>query len=238
MKLKYKLPAYSEIDHLKLTDAQLENLKKIIIDLNAQFESVLEVNKKLCGIHHNLATSVYDNFFQIGLTESPHNEITNLNECGIIDSELKHGSKTESLRNKLKVSNDINSPLNEKTYTEKTSLYLKYSNTFNEIFSKFRSKPTRIRLVQLKAGTNVAPHIDYDPSYSVRIIIPIISTEECINLFWTKNKIESVWLKPGNAYFLNTGYKHAVVNLSNEDRYTLLISVDGIEDIKELLNFN
>jgi hypothetical protein len=106
---------------------------------------------------------------------------------------------------------------------------------FDGILSKFRGKTTRVRLVKLDSGSSVAPHIDYDPSYAVRIIIPIIASPECINITWAKNEVHSTFFEPGKAYFLNTGYKHAVVNMSKHARYTFMISVTGTADIDHLI---
>jgi hypothetical protein len=236
MRLKHKLPIYSEVSHLSLTGDELIQLKKIVDELNTQFKSVLEINKLLCGIHHSLATSVYDNFMQIGLTDCETNtQDTTIEQCDNINSGIMSEGLIKSIKSKKRQSTDINSPLNERMYTVKNDVYLKYAATFDGIFSKFKSKPTRIRLVKLNAGTIVSPHIDYDPSYSVRIIIPIVSPSDCLNIFWNHGDTVSFNMKDGTAYFLNTAYRHAVVNLSDEDRYTLLVSVDGTDDIDDLI---
>lgn len=236
MRLKHKLPVYSEIGHLSLTDIQVQNLKQIVVEMESEFKTVLEINKNLCGIHHTLSTSVYDNFLQVGLTNSPLNtdEVT-LEQCDMINHEFQSLGTVTAMKSRNSKSRDINSPLNERTYTVKNNTYHKYAETFDDIFSKFKSKPTRIRLVKLNAGTIVSPHIDYDPSYSVRIIIPIVSPSDCLNIFWNHGDIVSFNMKEGNAYFLNTAHRHAVVNLSNQDRYTLLVSVDGTDDIDDLI---
>jgi hypothetical protein len=235
-RLKHKLPLYSELPHLSLTSEELTSLKNLIHQSESNFKSVLEINKGLCGIHHTLASTVYDNFFQIGLTDSEvsKDDIT-LEECELSHDLISGNGIMSGIKNRVKVSTDINSPYNEKTYTKKNSFYHDNAVLFDGIFSRFKSTPTRIRLVKLLANTNVSPHIDYDPSYSVRVIIPIISPSDCLNIFWQHNTPISFNMGEGIAYFLNTGYRHAVVNLSKEDRYTLLISVDGTNDIDALL---
>lgn len=232
MKLKHRLPTYSVIDHLCLNALLLSELEKCIVELNDEFKSVLEVNKGLCGVHHELAKSVYDNFFQIGLTDSINeNKPITIDECEVIHDALH----TSGYRHKQSLVIDKNSVLNESTYTVKNDTYNRYAPIFDKIIEKFKGKPTRIRLVKLGTGTSILPHIDYDPSYAVRIIIPIFADSECVNLFWVKNNVECVTFIPGNAYFLNTGYKHAVMNFSKHDRYTFMISVDGTEDINHLI---
>ena len=180
--------------------------------------------------------AVYDNFFQISLTESPFNkEEISLKECQENSKVLNDGQKIQSVKRKKMLAMKPGNPLNENEYNEKTAYYDMYKSLFDSILYKFKGIPTRVRLVKLESGTNIAPHIDYDPSYAVRIIIPIIADENCVNVFWVKNKIESVTFKPGKAYFLNTGFKHAVMNFSKRDRYTFMVSVKGTEDIEHLI---
>lgn len=236
MKLKHRLPSHSVIDHLSLTPVQLESLINCVHELESEFKSVLEVNKELCGIHHDLASKVYDNFFQISLTDSTvENKSTTIEECEVVDEDIHSRGLIKSYRKRIELTTDSSSPMNESTYTAKTKIYDNYAEMFDSIFSKIKGKSTRARLVKLSSGSNVTPHIDYDPSYAVRIIIPIIADNECLNVFWVKNNIETIAFTPGKAYFLNTGYKHAVMNFSKHDRYTLLISINGTQDIDHLL---
>lgn len=236
MKLKHRLPSHSVIDHLSLTPVQLESLINCVHELESEFKSVLEVNKELCGIHHDLASRVYDNFFQISLTDSTvENKSTTIEECEVVDEDIHSRGLIKSYRKRIELTTDSSSPMNESTYTAKTKIYDNYAEIFDSIFSKIKGKSTRARLVKLSSGSNVTPHIDYDPSYAVRIIIPIIADNECLNVFWVKNNIETIAFTPGKAYFLNTGYKHAVMNFSKHDRYTLLISINGTQDIDHLL---
>lgn len=237
MKLKHRLPSHSVIDHLSLTETQLESLINCVRELESEFRSVLEVNKELCGIHHDLASRVYDNFFQISLTDSTvENKTTTLEECEIVDESIHSKGLVKSYRERIALTTGKDSPMNESNYTAKTKIYEKYSEIFDNIFANIKGVSTRARLVKLSSGSNVTPHIDYDPSYAVRIIIPIIADNECLNVFWVKNNIETVAFTPGKAYFLNTGYKHAVMNFSKHDRYTLLISINGTQDIDHLLD--
>lgn len=236
MKLKHKLPIFSVVDHLCIDNTLLDKLQNTFKELDTEFLSVVEVNKSLCGIHHELAKSVYDNFFQISLTDSEFNESDiDLESCEVVHDDLHKSTFSNNIRNKKLISLVEDSPLNERTYTQPTDVYFRYKEIFDKILLKFKGKTTRIRLVKLQAGTNIAPHIDYDPSYSVRIIIPIFSTPECVNLFWAKNEVHSIFFEPGKAYFLNTGYKHAVMNFSKHDRYTFMISVNGTEDVEHLI---
>jgi len=234
-KLKYKLPSYSVINHLCLGSDIIHELKKCIEQLDSEFQSVIEINKELCGIHHELANGVYDNFYQISLTDSNvDNRDVTLEDCEIIHNDLHSSSRSKNIKRKKQISLS-GGVMDESTYTRKTAIYEKYQNLFDKILFKFKGQPTRVRLVKLMSGTTVPPHIDYDPSYALRFIFPIVSDKDCINIFWVKDKIEVVNFEPGNAYFLNTGFKHAVLNFSKKHRYTFMVSVKGTEDIDHLL---
>ena len=234
--IKHKLPAYSILEHLSLNDDMLRQLQACVKELDSEFVSVLEANKNLCGIHHQLAKDVYDNFFQVALTESGSSKDVSMDICEDNFKEIHEGSATQSLRRKKYLSSQQDSSFNELSYSKKTPIYKKYQETFDRILEPVKGKPTRIRLMRLAAGSNVPPHIDYDPSYAVRIIIPIFSPSECVNLFWVKNELQMQSFKPGRAYFLNTGYRHAVENRSNEDRYTMTITIDGTDDIEHIIS--
>ncbi len=236
-KIKHLLPTFSTVEHLQLDVSELAELQNCVRKLETEFKSALEVNKKLCGVHYDLTSEVYKNFFQISLTDSSiDNEEVSIDDLAEIAKEFNKDGRIKGVRKKMQVSSDMNSIHNEATFTHKTAIYNRYADTFDKVLSKFKGTPTRIRLVKLEAGSSISPHIDYDPSYAVRIIIPIFAEPECANLFWVKNKIESVLFMPGKAYFLNTGYKHAVINFSKHDRYTLMISVNSTEDIQHLLD--
>lgn len=234
-KIKHKLPLHSTLPHLKLTDAELTALQSAVDAWVGEFKSVLEANKALCSVNHELTQSVYDNFFQISLTESELNQTEiDMEACEVAHANLVESGVKSSVRTKAAMANG-NSALNEKAYSVKTDHYKQHRELFDGILSKFRGRPTRIRLVKLNSKSSVAPHIDYDPSYAVRVIIPVYADPDCVNIFWKKGEVESTTFVPGEAYFLNTGFKHAVMNFSKRDRYTLMISVDGIQDIHHIL---
>lgn len=235
-KLKHRLPAYATLDHLSLDSETLLGLKKYIQEHEHQFASVFSANKNLCGIHQEFADKVYENFLQIPLTDSPYNKVLKEHFNTQYDSDPGSSSITQRQRIKKAASMDRESAFNELTYIEKTSYYQESTGLFDSILSRIRSEPTRVRLVKLNAGTTVPPHIDYDPSYAVRVIIPIFSDKDCLNIFWVKNEVEVIHLREGQAYFLNTGYRHAVVNMSSSDRYTFMISLKGTADIESLLS--
>lgn len=235
-KIKHLLPAYSILDHLKLEPEVLHDLQTCVRDLELEFKSVVEVNRKLGSVHYDLANEVYNNFLQIGLTDSKiSTEEVSISEIETISKNFNKDGKIKGMRQKKLASEDKNSIHNEANFIYKTEVYNRYAHLFDKVLTKIKGTPTRIRLVKLAAGNSVTPHIDYDPSYAVRIIIPLLAEPECVNLFWVKNEVKAMTFTPGNAYFLNTGYKHAVINYSKHDRYTFMISVNGTSDIDHLL---
>ena len=123
--------------------------------------------------------------------------------------------------------------LNEKSYNEPTQSYK--SSYFYNVVNSFKEKAIRVRLTKIKAGTGIPPHIDYDPSYATRVIVPIVSSKEVVNQFWVKNSLQEYNLPAdGSAYFLNVGFRHAVINRSQQDRTCLMFSLDGQGDLLEL----
>lgn len=229
--LKHRLPVISELPHITVDATTLKVLQDLVVVENAKFQSVADVNKELCGNHHVLATSVYDAFHQIGLTTSLFSTDTfDLSACG-----TDQGGTEVTARQKRKLVTSDNSPLNELTNTVRTPFYTQHSAVFDKLLCQFKGEPTRLRLVRLDGKSIVDPHIDYDPSYATRVIIPIDATDECVNLFWVKGCVEAHTLKPGKAYFLNTGFKHAVVNMAKMPRYTFMVTLKGTEDIDHLL---
>ena len=77
-KIKHLLPTHSVLEHLRLESSLLAELQTCVLELESEFKSALEVNKKLCGVHYDLTSEVYKNFFQISLTDSelPNEEVT------------------------------------------------------------------------------------------------------------------------------------------------------------------
>jgi hypothetical protein len=159
--------------------------------------------------HEELVKSVYDNFEQINLTTP--SEI------------LPH---TTSIKERLRRKE-------EHLYNVPTPEYT--DSYFEQIVSQCKSEASRIRITKLAPGKMIPWHLDYDINYGVRCIIPIYGSENVINLFKRDNKIEAYTLQNGTANFLNIGYKHAVINMSNKPRIALMFTLNGTKDIEKLL---
>jgi hypothetical protein len=188
------------------------------IDLNAlrhattalaeKFVDVRTANPMLCMNHEELVQSVYDNFEQINLTTP--SEI------------LPH---TASIKERLR-------RREEHLYNIPTEDYT--GSVFEKIVTQLKAPASRIRITKLAPGKTIPFHVDYDVSYGVRCIVPIYGDKQVVNLFRRDGKLEAYNLDNGNAYFLNIGYPHAVINMSNKPRIALMFTLDGIEDLADV----
>lgn len=86
-------------------------------------------------------------------------------------------------------------------------------------------KPYRARISIMPPGNELNYHIDTDTSVLCRIQIPAKTNN---SLFQWKTKTSQIDLNMslGNAYFVNTGWLHRVVNFSNEERIVLIFGID------------
>lgn len=190
-------------------DIDLNQLREETDKLAEKFVDVRTANPMLCDNHMELVKSVYDNFEQINLTTP--SEI------------LPH---TTSIKERLQ-------RREEHLYNVPTEDYT--DSYFEDIIKQLKAPASRIRITKLAAGKNIPFHVDYDVNYAVRCIVPIFGSKQVINLFRRDGKIEAYNLENGNAYFLNIGYPHAVVNMSDQPRIALMFSLDGTQDIKNVL---
>ena len=173
-----------------------------------KFTDVRTANPMLCDNHMELVKDVYDNFEQINLTEP---------------SEIL--PYTDSIKQRLK-------RREEHLYNVPTEDYT--GSYFESIVSQCKAPASRVRITKLAPGKTIPFHVDYDVSYAVRVICPIYGGKNVINLFRRNGELEAYNLEDGNAYFLNIGYPHAVVNMSDSPRIALMFSLDGTEDLQHL----
>ena len=190
-------------------DIDINLLQQATTNLMGKFVDVRTANPGLCMNHEDLVKDVYDNFEQINLTTP--SEV------------LPH---TASIKERLR-------RREEHLYNVPTEDYV--DSYFQEIINQLESPASRIRITKLAPGKNIPFHVDYDVNYAVRCIVPIYGDNQVINLFKREGKLEAYNLENGNAYFLNIGFPHAVVNMSNNPRIALMFSLDGTQDIKNVL---
>lgn len=200
---KHELPTIANLG----LDIDLKELQYDAHLLYEKFTDVRSANPMLCDNHMELVKDVYDNFEQINLTEP---------------SEVL--SYTSSIKERLR-------RREEHLYNVPTEDYT--GSVFERIVTQCKAPASRVRITKLAPGKTIPFHVDYDVSYAVRCICPIYGGNNVINLFRRDNKLEAYNLEDGNAYFLNIGYPHAVVNMSDGPRIALMFSLDGTDDLTD-----
>jgi hypothetical protein len=201
---KQNLPTISNFN----LDIDLNRLRFETDKLTERFVDVRTANPMLCDNHMELVKNVYDNFEQINLTAP--------SEILPYEASIK-----ERLRRREEHLYNVPTP-------EYTGSYFEY------VVTQLKATASRVRITKLAPGKMIPFHVDYDVSYAVRCICPIYGGNNVVNLFKRDDKLEAYNLEDGNAYFLNIGYPHAVVNMSDQPRIALMFSLDGVEDIASL----
>jgi len=201
---KQNLPTVANLN----LDIDLEKLREATDTLAEKFVDVRTANPMLCDNHMELVKDVYDNFEQINLTEP---------------SEIL--PYTASIKERLK-------RREEHLYNVPTENYT--GSYFEKIVTQCKAPASRIRITKLAPGKMIPWHVDYDVGYAVRCICPVYGGKNVINLFKRDGKLEAYNLEDGTANFLNIGYAHAVVNMSDKPRIALMFSLDGTDDIASL----
>lgn len=201
---KKDLPTTAELG----LDIDLARLRAETDKLAEKFVDVRTANPMLCMNHEELVKDVYDNFEQINLTTP--SEI------------LPH---TTSIKERLRRKE-------EHLYNVPTEDYT--GSYFEEIVTQCKAPASRIRITKLAPGKMIPWHVDYDVNYAVRCIVPVYGGSNVVNLFKRNEKLEAYNLEDGTANFLNIGYPHAVVNMSDKPRIALMFSLDGTDDISSL----
>ncbi len=201
---KHDLPSLADFN----LDIDLKRLQESTDLLAEKFVDVRSANPMLCDNHMELVKQVYDNFEQINLTTP---------------SEIL--PYTASIKERLK-------RREEHLYNIPTEDYT--GSYFQEIITQLTTPASRVRITKLAPGKTIPFHVDYDISYAVRCIVPIYGDRNVVNLFRRDNKLEAYNLENGVAYFLNIGYPHAVINMSDKPRIALMFSLDGTSDLQNL----
>jgi len=183
----------------------LEKLRRATDELAERFVDVRTANPMLCDNHMELVNSVYDNFEQINLT---------------IPSEIL--PYTASIKERLRRKE-------EHLYNIPTEDYT--GSYFEEIVTQLKAPASRIRITKLAPGKAIPFHVDYDVNYAVRCICPVYGDKNVVNVFRRNDKLEAYNLENGQAYFLNIGYPHAVMNMSDKPRIALMFSLNGTDDL-------
>jgi hypothetical protein len=201
---KQNLPTIANLN-IKI---DLEKLRQESDKLASKFVDVRTANPMLCDNHMELVANVYDNFEQINLTEP---------------SEILPYEPSIKKRLQRREEHLYNVPTDD------------YKDSYiQSVVEQCKAPASRIRITKLAPGKMIPFHVDYDVSYAVRCICPIYGGKNVVNLFKRNGDLEAYNLEDGNAYFLNIGYPHAVVNMSDQPRIALMFSLDGTQDIESL----
>ena len=114
----------------------------------------------------------------------------------------------------------------------KPNRVLKKCNYIKKILDDLETEIYLVRIMKLKPGGFIYPHIDsiIDKNYVIRCQIPIVSNPD-VDFFMDNKKLN---LESGNLYFLNVGEKeHWLKNNSSIDRLTLIIDLKPTDEIKK-----
>ena len=201
---KHDLPSIADFN----LDIDLVKLQEETDRLASTFTDVRTANPMLCDNHMELVKQVYDNFEQINLT-TPSETLP----------------YTASVKERLR-------RREEHLFNIPTEDYI--GSYFKKIITQLQAPASRIRITKLAPGKTIPFHVDYDISYAVRCIVPIYGDRNVINLFRRGDKLEAYNLEEGVAYFLNIGYPHAVINMSEKPRIALMFSLDGTDDLRNI----
>ena len=235
---KYDLPAYAKVPGIQF---DIGKLREEVARLNDEWVNVYQANRGLCATHEDLAADNHMHFDQINLTyyEPSLNDVLDLtelkSECRVIaKSEALGASRTQKYRTKINRLDSLPPAMNEHNWYHPLPIY---ENSYfrQAIESQFQSKPIRARLSRIRAGKYLTPHIDYDPSYAIRILVPIQGDKDVMSVSWVRGeRIEYNLKADGSAYFLNVGFKHSVEHNGTEDRIALMFSLPDQRDIQSL----
>ena len=227
MGLKYYLPLYCPLSKYQF---DINQIQKEVDHLSNHWTDVLQSNQELSSNHSDLVKKLYNHYEEISLT-SYNGNTKNL---ATSFSNKQRPAKSKHNEYKTKSSRRFDKPeLDERNYDQITSIY---KDTYiRKCVESLGGKSARVRLVKLKAKKEVNWHIDYDPSYAVRLVLPIYTNSQVLNFFKKKNQTYQVHI-PSNGipWFLNTGFPHRVVNNGITDRVLLLCS---LMDCEELIDY-
>ncbi len=208
----------------------LDRIKDEISKIKESWTDIYEANPGITNLHEgSFVENAYENLKEIPLMTLSEEQMQNANDYTIEDLGT---SIRDRIRNKKAKGDNLPPAANEMLWDVPTK-EARDTYFMDILYNKFKADACRARLHYLAPGKSLAPHIDYDPSYGVRVVCPIQGTEETINYFWVKGEEQQYNLPAdGRVWFLNTGFKHSVVNNGSEPRIALLLTLKTQEDIE------
>ena len=216
----------------------MEYLRQEVQMLNDKWVNVYQANRGLHTTHEDLAAANYHHFDQINLAylEPSLNDFLDISdrrsECkAISQSDVLGDSQVMLYRTKINRLEHLPPAMNEHNWYHAWPIY-QDSWIRSEIEKQFKAKTIIVRLTRLRASKHLTPHIYYDTTYAVRMVVLICGTEGVKNVFWPRNQREEYNMPAdGSAYFLTVGYKYSVKHNVPDDRLALMSSLATQEDV-------
>lgn len=188
----YQLPETYSFD--------LELVKKEVLEIVKTFGTTVDQNADYSGLSLT-AHSDYDNpLEEWHVKRSPDNSINKL------------GDRRMYLNRTLP--NTIETPYDIETEA--------MSDVIRQIVAKFKSKITKVSLVQLQPGGAIVPHLDFPYYNCVRLHASIVTNDQ---MWYDIENGRFQVPADGNFYFFNAGLHHGVINEGNTARINLNINV-------------
>jgi len=104
---------------------------------------------------------------------------------------------------------------------------MKECKYFQEVLNHFKCELTSVRLLKLKVGAAIKPHRDFELGYednNFRLHIPIVTNDK-VDFILDGERLE---MRPGECWYTNVNYVHAVANNGEIDRIHLVF--DGVRN--------
>lgn len=100
---------------------------------------------------------------------------------------------------------------------------------FKGILSQFKAPVTRVRILELKPGGVIPPHIDYPYSYGIKLHAYLETNDDV----WCEVSGERFQIPDdGKFVWMDISKPHSVINLGKTSRYTLCVNLNPISDEK------
>jgi len=143
----------------------------------------------------------------------------------------RHNTFWHKLRNSTKRA--LHPQHNEYNYHKPTAQFR--GSYFEQVTQQFQAQAIRVRLVKSYPPQVLPRHVDFDPTYAVRVIIPIFADLSATNYVWRHGQEHTYHLAAdGSAYFLNIGQPHAVIYTGRTPRIVLCLSLVDQQDLAEI----
>ena len=116
--------------------------------------------------------------------------------------------------------------LYEKDFVQKTEIYNK-AKYIDKVLNRFNLPFSKIRILELKKGGLVVPHVDF-PYYKYIRIHTVLQTNE--KTFWSSGGETFQIPADGYWYWFDVGKAHSVWNYGKTDRIVLSLNLSLYED--------